>query len=55
MSNTELGVVYPPRENSAEIKKSIIKALPFKFPPRKMEKNEIPFLNDIFFTRKKNF
>lgn len=54
VSNTELGVFYAPKVGSAEVKKNIVRSLSFKFPPRKFEKGECPFLTDLFFNRNAN-
>lgn len=54
-SNTELGVLYPPMLGSASTKKSIVRSLPFKFPPEKLSGDEKPFLNDVFFNKRKMF
>merc|ERR1712196_592211 len=45
LSNTELGVLYPPLEGSADTKKSIVRSFTFKFPPEKLSKDETPYLN----------
>ena len=55
LSNTELGVIYPAIVGSAATKKSIVRSFPFKFPPEKLSKDEKPFLNDVFFNRRKMF
>ena len=48
LANTELGVLFPPKPGSAELKRSIVADLPFKFPPRKFKADEKPFFNNFF-------
>jgi len=44
-----LGVLYPPGKDTAEIKKDIINKLPFKFPPEKYEKDEKPWIAELYY------
>jgi tyrosyl-DNA phosphodiesterase 1 len=48
ITNTELGVVFPPLPGSAARKQQIVKDLPFKFPPRKFPTDKLPFFNTFF-------
>lgn len=43
ISNYELGVMYPPQHNSAELKRSIISRLSFKVPAWNYDDDDIPF------------
>jgi len=44
ISNTELGVLYPPRQGTKANKEKIIRNLPFKVPPQKYGANEVPWM-----------
>lgn len=49
ITNTELGVVFPPLPGSASRKQQIVADLPFKFPPRKFAGlDSDPFFNAFF-------
>eukprot|EP01016_Furgasonia_blochmanni_P049585 TRINITY_DN753_c0_g1_i9.p1 TRINITY_DN753_c0_g1~~TRINITY_DN753_c0_g1_i9.p1 ORF type:complete len:360 (-),score=67.43 TRINITY_DN753_c0_g1_i9:210-1178(-) len=42
--NSELGVLFPPKKDSKAKKEQIIKILPFKFPPRKYDRGDLPWM-----------
>ncbi|CAD8055699.1 unnamed protein product [Paramecium sonneborni] len=49
ISNTELGVLYPPKKDSAKFKQQIIEQLSFKFPPDKYEKTDQPWISEVYY------
>ncbi|CAD8060157.1 unnamed protein product [Paramecium sonneborni] len=51
IANTELGVLYPPKKNSALMKQQIIEQLSFKFPPLKYEKDDQPWINEAYYEK----
>ncbi|KRX00629.1 hypothetical protein PPERSA_00856 [Pseudocohnilembus persalinus] len=44
INNTELGILFPPQENSKQMKQQIVNVLPWKFPPEKYQGNDRPFM-----------
>jgi len=44
IANYELGIIFKPEHNSREMKEAIIRALMFKFPPRKYKKGDVPWI-----------
>ena len=48
VTNTELGVVFPPQSGSAARKQTMVTDLPFSFPPRKFPADTQPFFNSFF-------
>eukprot|EP01017_Pseudomicrothorax_dubius_P024515 TRINITY_DN2604_c0_g2_i1.p1 TRINITY_DN2604_c0_g2~~TRINITY_DN2604_c0_g2_i1.p1 ORF type:complete len:530 (-),score=122.28 TRINITY_DN2604_c0_g2_i1:115-1704(-) len=44
--NSELGVLHPPRVGSKSMKEKIIGDLPFRFPPRRYETSDSPWIRD---------
>ncbi|CAD8052683.1 unnamed protein product [Paramecium primaurelia] len=51
IANTELGVLYPPKKNSAQLKQQIIEQLSFKFPPLKYEKDDVPWIVEAYYEK----
>ncbi|CAD8131791.1 unnamed protein product [Paramecium octaurelia] len=49
ISNTELGVLYPPKKDSAKLKQSIVEQISFKFPPDKYEKTDQPWISEVYY------
>lgn len=52
ISNTELGVLYPPCRESANMKREIIERMPFKFPPEKYIKSDMPWITEVYYGNK---
>jgi tyrosyl-DNA phosphodiesterase-1 len=44
IANYEMGIIFPPREGSKQMKEEIVKALTFKYPPVKYEEIDIPWM-----------
>ena len=49
ISNTELGILIPYKNNSGKIKKEIINCIPFKYPAQKYEGTDQPWIADKYF------
>lgn len=52
INNTELGVLYPPAKDSAAVKQQLIESMPFKFPPEKYIKSDVPWIAEIYYGNK---
>ena len=46
ITNTELGIIYPPMPGSKKIKEQIIKNLPYTFPPKDYLEGDRPWISD---------